>query len=351
MPQAEEAGRRAAGGAARVPWAVHAVAHVMEMQGRFEEGAAWLRQHAADWADDNGFAGHLWWHLGAVPPRGAGRAGRAAPASMRICQRPRAAGHAAARSTRRRCCGACTCWATMCAQRCARSSQAGTVRRRACRPLRLQRPARACWRWLAPASWRAPTPGSRAAPAVRSTPPTRGAANHTMAREIGAAADARRCWRYARGDHDAAAELMQPARSAAQRFGGSHAQRDLIDQTLLAACALRRQRSRARPRARERAAHGQAGDAADPLLGPAAAACRSCLRGNDAMPEPGKLIDDRHRRAPARAARASGELRSRTELRQARMQFDDGYDDTPAELRMGDEDPARRRRRCRPRSS
>ena len=46
----------------RVPWAVHAVAHVMEMQGRFEEGAAWLRQHQADWAEGNGFAAHLWWH-------------------------------------------------------------------------------------------------------------------------------------------------------------------------------------------------------------------------------------------------------------------------------------------------
>jgi hypothetical protein len=42
-PQAEEAGRRAAAGPAPVPWAVHAVAHTMEMQGRFEEGAAWLR--------------------------------------------------------------------------------------------------------------------------------------------------------------------------------------------------------------------------------------------------------------------------------------------------------------------
>ncbi|MCK7493356.1 MAG: hypothetical protein MZW92_19605 [Comamonadaceae bacterium] len=46
----------------RVPWAVHAVAHVMEMQGRFEDGAAWLRQHQPAWAEGNGFAGHLWWH-------------------------------------------------------------------------------------------------------------------------------------------------------------------------------------------------------------------------------------------------------------------------------------------------
>jgi hypothetical protein len=41
---------------------------------------------------------------------------------------------------------------------------------------------------------------------------------------------------------------MHPARSIAQRFGGSHAQRDLIDQTLLAAAAAG-QRHRALGRA------------------------------------------------------------------------------------------------------
>ena len=40
---------------------------------------------------------------------------------------------------------------------------------------------------------------------------------------------------YARGDGDGAVDLIYPVRSGAQRFGGSHAQRDLIDQTLLVA--------------------------------------------------------------------------------------------------------------------
>jgi hypothetical protein len=34
----------------------------MEMQGRYEDGAAWLRSHQPVWAEGNGFAGHLWWH-------------------------------------------------------------------------------------------------------------------------------------------------------------------------------------------------------------------------------------------------------------------------------------------------
>src|SRR5438093_591697 len=63
-PQAEEVGRRALAANPRVPWAVHAVAHVMEMQGRFDDGAAWLRSHQPQWAEGNGFATHRWWHLG-----------------------------------------------------------------------------------------------------------------------------------------------------------------------------------------------------------------------------------------------------------------------------------------------
>ena len=60
--EAEATGRRALAGAAKVPWAIHAVAHVMEMQGRHGEGAAWMRQWHGDWAEGNGFAGHLGWH-------------------------------------------------------------------------------------------------------------------------------------------------------------------------------------------------------------------------------------------------------------------------------------------------
>lgn len=47
----------------RDPWAVHAVAHVHEMQGQHVEGTAWLESRTADWAPDNGLAFHNWWHL------------------------------------------------------------------------------------------------------------------------------------------------------------------------------------------------------------------------------------------------------------------------------------------------
>jgi tetratricopeptide (TPR) repeat protein len=62
-PQAEEVGRRALSIEPKDAWAVHAVTHVMEMQGRIDDGIRWLESRTADWVPDNGFAFHNWWHL------------------------------------------------------------------------------------------------------------------------------------------------------------------------------------------------------------------------------------------------------------------------------------------------
>lgn len=61
--RAEDTGRRALDANPRDPWAVHAVAHVMEMQGRIRDGIEWLTSREQDWAPDNGLAYHNWWHL------------------------------------------------------------------------------------------------------------------------------------------------------------------------------------------------------------------------------------------------------------------------------------------------
>jgi tetratricopeptide (TPR) repeat protein len=61
--EAEEEGRAAVEAYAGDAWAVHAVAHCLEMQGRPRDGMAWLNALSADWAPDNFFAYHLWWHL------------------------------------------------------------------------------------------------------------------------------------------------------------------------------------------------------------------------------------------------------------------------------------------------
>ena len=59
---AEEAGRRAGEINADDPWAVHAVAHVMEMQGRHGEGIEWITGLQPHWEQANNFRYHLWWH-------------------------------------------------------------------------------------------------------------------------------------------------------------------------------------------------------------------------------------------------------------------------------------------------
>lgn len=61
--KAEATGREAATIDPRDGWAAHAIAHVMEMQGRAVEGAAFMRATAPGWSPDSLFAYHNWWHL------------------------------------------------------------------------------------------------------------------------------------------------------------------------------------------------------------------------------------------------------------------------------------------------
>jgi len=63
-PRAEKNGYEALALEARDPWSVHALAHVYEMQARLAEGIQLMLTRKADWALDNAFAFHNWWHLG-----------------------------------------------------------------------------------------------------------------------------------------------------------------------------------------------------------------------------------------------------------------------------------------------
>jgi tetratricopeptide (TPR) repeat protein len=62
--RADEYGREAVSIDPRDGWGVHAVAHVNEMRGDLEAGIPWLADNAQHWAPDSGFAYHNWWHLG-----------------------------------------------------------------------------------------------------------------------------------------------------------------------------------------------------------------------------------------------------------------------------------------------
>lgn len=64
---AEPKGRRAVELSGDDLWAIHAVSHVLEMQGRLQEGIDWLQQPFGAWADRNPFRQHLWWHTALFP--------------------------------------------------------------------------------------------------------------------------------------------------------------------------------------------------------------------------------------------------------------------------------------------
>ncbi|GAA4343382.1 tetratricopeptide repeat protein [Variovorax defluvii] len=74
--RAEDIGRRAVELHPQDSWAVHAVAHVCEMQGRAADGIRWLKATQPDWATDCAMAVHNHWHL-ALAHMGAGELGAA----------------------------------------------------------------------------------------------------------------------------------------------------------------------------------------------------------------------------------------------------------------------------------
>ena len=229
-PQAEAAGREALAHDARGPWAIHAVAHVLEMQGRFDEGAAWLDTDPVGghvgWAD-NGLAVHLWWHLALFRLEALDTAAALALFDARI-------GGAASAVNLQWLDGAALLW----------------------RLQLLGADVGARWQALA-GDWADPVGhaghyafndmhallallGSgefdRAAALVEASANSAREDNRAMTHEVGLPL-MRGLTAYAKGDAAQACRLLYPLRPVAHRFGGSHAQRDLIDQTLLAAAA------------------------------------------------------------------------------------------------------------------
>ncbi len=61
--RAEELGRRAVELNQRDGWAYHAVAHVLEMRNDPEGGIAWLEPSSGHWSPESFFDVHNWWHL------------------------------------------------------------------------------------------------------------------------------------------------------------------------------------------------------------------------------------------------------------------------------------------------
>lgn len=61
--RAEKLGRAAIDLEPRDGWAQHAVAHVMEMQSRQRDGIRWMRTESQGWTQESFLQVHNWWHL------------------------------------------------------------------------------------------------------------------------------------------------------------------------------------------------------------------------------------------------------------------------------------------------
>ena len=227
--RAEETGRRAVALCPQNVWAIHAVAHVMEMQGRPDEGITWLTDRVEDWASDNRAASCNWWHL-ALYHLDLGQIQRALDIYdggivPELGYRPEALMNAAGLLWRLHLLGIDigNRWDTIADaleskaedgfyafnDMCAMMAFIGAGRDKAAKTLlmTLQRQT------------------------------GKNGTNGTMTREVGrpvcSAIKA-----FGDADYDAVIELLMSVRSTAHRFGGSHAQRDVLALTLIEA-ALR----------------------------------------------------------------------------------------------------------------
>ncbi len=225
--QAEDAGRAGLALDARGPWAIHAVAHAFEMQGRPAQGRAWLDERQPQWAIDNGLSVHQWWHLSLFQLE---TLDTGAALALYDAQLGTAAStinlqwlDAASMLWRIELLGVDVGprWSTLAAAWTDPVAHAGHY---AFNDVHAALALIGCGDWA----------GVRAL--LDCARPAHGD-NRAMADDVGvplilALLD------HAQGRHDAAAQALYGLRTRAHRFGGSHAQRDLIDQTALAACAL-----------------------------------------------------------------------------------------------------------------
>jgi hypothetical protein len=205
----------------------------MEMQGRFEDGAAWLRQHQPGWAEGNGFSGHLWWHMGLFRLEALDVPGVQRLIDAHLCgevlqltaQRVDAASllwrmHLLGVDVGARFVDLLRGWQPA-------DDDAGHY---AFNDLHVLLALLGADELVRAESWIA-----RCAARAMSAEDAR-RSNHAIARELGLPL-MRGLLAFAHGDADNAVATLHAARVQAQRLGGSHAQRDVIDQTLIAASA------------------------------------------------------------------------------------------------------------------
>lgn len=246
--QAEARGREAVELEPRDSWAWHAVAHVHEMRNAPREGIAWLAPHRATWSSGSFLATHNTWHLAlfelelgeeqqalrlydeAVGGTGSSVVLDLIDASAMLW-RLRLRGV----DVGRRWDGVADRWSGVLAGAGAGQYAFNDVHA-----------------MLAYVGADRPAAQAELLEAMEDTVREK-ADNGEFTRDAGLPI-ARAIHALARGEAAQAVDWLRPVRSQAHRFGGSHAQRDLVDQTLIEAARLAGDRPLAAALAAERAA-------------------------------------------------------------------------------------------------
>jgi len=222
--RAEKMGRQAVELQPRDGWGQHAVAHVLEMQNRRREGLGWMRSNAAAWSEGSFFAVHNWWHT-ALFHLGLDEVDEV----LALFDGPVAGGQSVLALDLIDACA--LLWRLQ-----LRGIDVGTR----------WEPVADRWAPMASAgnyafndmhAMMAFAMAGRSADAQAVLEAQAAAAeadddNADFMLEVGHAAT-RAVKAYADGDFAATVQLLRPIRNKAHRFGGSHAQRDLLDQTLI----------------------------------------------------------------------------------------------------------------------
>lgn len=243
--QAEREGRRSVELEPRDSWGWHAVAHVMEMRHLPREGIAWLGPNAATWSRGSFLGVHNWWHLALfhleedrvdevlrLYDQSIGGPGSSVVLDMvdqsamlwRLALRGIDVG---------------TRWQPL-ADRWAPLASAGNY---AFNDLHAM---------MAFVGAGRPSEQQQVLDAQRAAIEGQGDNVH-FTREVGHPATLA-VQAFGRGEYAQAVRLLRPIRSTAHRFGGSHAQRDVIDLTLIEAASRGGDEALAAALAAERAA-------------------------------------------------------------------------------------------------